>query len=301
MQIKNSRGFYFAIGLLTLIVVMACASLPSKNDSSVLSGSIIHASDESGNFEIYHLYFKGSNPIRLTNNTSDETSPYYIPSALQVGFLSDKSGKYQLYTMSLTGSDETAWKKNDTRIFGSAGVSPDGLQVAYVVQSDDKNSDLYLAKLDATEERQLTKTSGMSWDPSWSTDEKKIVYASNSDGDWEIYTVNVDDGKITKLTDNESLDGNPRWSPNGDRILFNSDRDGDWEIFTMDSDGGNVKAITENSSSDWAPSWSPDGLWIVYVSSRDGDDEIYIVDTEGKNQSKLTNNTVQDRYPIWIP
>lgn len=301
MQNKNSRGVYFAIGLLVLVIMMACISIPTKNDTSVPSGSIIHTSDESGNFEIYHLYIKGSEPVRLTNNTSDETSPYYIPSALQIGFLSDKSGKYQLYTMSLTGSDETAWKENDSRIFGSASVSPNGLQVAYVVQSSDKNSDLYLAKLDATEERQLTKASGMSWDPSWSKDEKKLVYASNSDGDWEIYTVNVDDGKITKLTDNSFLDGNPRWSPNGDRILFNSDRDGDWEIFTMDTDGGNVKAITENSSSDWAPSWSPDGLWIVYVSSRDGDDEIYIVDTEGKNQSKLTDNTVQDRYPIWIP
>jgi Tol biopolymer transport system component len=301
MQIKNSRGFYLVAGLLVLIVIMACALIPSTNDPSSPSGSIIYTSDESGNFEIYHLYLNSSKPIRLTNNTSDETSPYYIPSALQIGFLSDKSGKYQLYTMSLTGSDETAWKKNDPRIFGSASVSPDRLQVAYVVQSNDKNSDLYLAKLDGTEERQLTKASGMSWDPSWSMDGKKIVYASNSDGDWEIYVVNVDDGKITKLTDNSSFDGNPRWSPIGDQILFDSDRDGDWEIFTMDSDGGNVKAITENSSSDWTPNWSPDGRWIVYVSGRDGDDEIYIVDADGKNQSKLTNNSAQDRYPVWIP
>src|SRR5260221_5254224 len=103
MQIKNSRGFYLTVGFLVFIVVMACASVRSKNDSSVPSGSIIYTSDESGNFEIYHLYINSSKPIRLTNNTSDETSPYYIPSALQIGFLSDKSGKYQLYTMSLTG------------------------------------------------------------------------------------------------------------------------------------------------------------------------------------------------------
>lgn len=301
MQAHRSRRFHLLVASLVLMVVLACSSFLPKDDSSDPSGSIVLAADESGNFEIYHLYLGGSDPIRLTNNTSEDIAPYYIPSTQRIGYVSDKSGKYKPYTMSLIGSDEIAWKKNDSRVFGSPSISPDEKWIAFVIQLDDESSDLYIAKPDGSGEERLTRESGMDWDPSWSPDGKEIVYASDADGDWEIYVVNLESKDVVQLTDNKLYDGHPRWSPMGNRIVFDTERGGDWEIFTMDSDGKNVKAVTENSAADWMPAWSPDGQWIVYVSNRDGDAEIYIVDASGKNQSKLTNNDTQDLYPLWIP
>ena len=296
----RDRKHFFLLSCLALGIILACSSL-SPTLLNKPSGSIIFASDVSGNFEVYHRYFDGADPIRLTNNTSEDISPYYIPSSHDLGFVSDRSGKYQIYTMDLVGSDGVAWKKSDKRTFASPAISPDELQVVFVIQPDDKNSDLYLANADGTEERKLVKENGMDWDPSWSPDGTKITFTSDKSGNWELYVLTIADGNTVQLTDNKFFDGHPHWSPTGDKILFESDRDGDWDIYVMDADGKNVVAITQNASGDWMPNWSPDGEQIVYVSNRDGDDEIYVVDVNGQNQIKLTDNTAQDRYPIWIP
>jgi len=306
-KMKSLKSYQngIAAALVLWLLSLACSSLvPPSNvrdvPASAPSGSIVYSSDESGNFEIYHMNIKSLAKTRLTDNTSEEVTPFYFLPA-HFGFVSDKSGNYQIYRMDLDGSNQEVWKKDDKRLLFTPGISSDGEKIAYIVQNNSKNSDLYVSKSDGTEEKRLTRSSGMKWDPSWSLDGKEIVFSSDSDGDFEIDIINLEGGKTKKLTDNTFYDGRPRWSPDGNRILFESDRDGDWEIYVMDADGGNVTAITENSSVDWGASWSPYGKWIVYISSFDGDDEIYIVGIDGTHQLKLTNNTAQDRFPAWVP
>ena len=302
MEVQKSHHNITAAVLALWLLVLACSSSLPVSSTNVpdITGSIIYSSDESGNFEIYHTNVKTKVKNRLTDNTSQEITPFYFPPA-HIGFVSDKSGKYQIYQSAFDGSAQLSWNRDDKYGVFTPSVSPDGKRIAYVVQTSDKNSDLYVSNLEGDKVENLTDASGLDWDPSWSPDGRRIAFSTSTGDDWEIHIINVDDGRLTKLTENTFYDGRPRWSPVGDQILFESDRDGDWELYLMDADGENVRQITENGSVDWSPSWSPDGQWIVYASGQDGDEEIYIVGVDGTQQMKLTNNTAQDRFPAWIP
>jgi len=298
---SSYQNVVVAVSVLGLLAIACSSTLPMQPANvPAPPGSIIYSSDETGNFEIYHLNVNSFVRTRLTDNSSDDVTPFYFPPA-QFGYVSDKTGRNQIYTMGLDGSGQEIWKKDDKYGLFTPGLSPDGAQLVYVVQSTEKSSSLYITGVDGNEEERLTNAPGMAWDPSWSPDGKKIVYSTDAGGDWEIAIVNVSDGKMKALTENKHYDGHPRWSPDGKQILFESDRDGDWEIYVMDANGENVRAITENSSGDWLAAWSPDGKWIVYASNRDGDDEIFIIGLDGKNQRRLTNNFTQDRFPAWVP
>jgi len=75
------------------------------------------------------------------------------------------------------------------------------------------------------------------------SEDSKIAFESDRDGDSEIFVMNADGTGVTQLTDNDDGDWDPAWSPNGDKITFYSDRDGDSEIFVMNLDGGHVVSL----------------------------------------------------------
>ena len=137
--------------------------------------------------------------------------------------------------------------------------------------------------------QRLTGRGSYNWDPHWSPDGDRIVFASDRDGDREVFVMNADGTHIRQLTDNTATDWNASWSPDGRRIVFQSDRDGDEEIFVMDSDGANQRQLTANTSYDGRPFWSPDGLWIAFDSRRDGDNEIFVMDSHGIDQRRVTD------------
>ena len=133
--------------------------------------------------------------------------------------------------------------------------------------------------------------------------EKKIVFASNRDGDWDIYSMDLNGDNLLQLTNHRTTDEDPAFSPDGRRIAFNSNRGLSPELYVMDSDGNNVIRLTHDSFLKSRPSWSPDGRRIAFSSFRldVGNSEIYAMDADGANEKNLSQHEMQDLLPSWSP
>jgi Tol biopolymer transport system component len=144
------------------------------------------------------------------------------------------------------------------------------------------------------------------WDPTWSPDGKRILFASDRDGLTQLFTVNLQGRQLTRLTNLPAIRGRSDWSPDGRYIVTYSGEAWNREVYIMDADGSNARQLTPSGGNSQGPSFSPDGQWVVFTAYFDhpGDDhgcEIYIIRIDGTDLRRLTNNDYCDYQPRWGP
>jgi Tol biopolymer transport system component len=217
-------------------------------------------------------------------------------------FLSDRDGGRQMHLIAPAGG-AIAPLYPDTNlpgsgvIYGRPAISPDGRWIAFTMLGD-----VWVARADGTDLRNLTQAPGEDVYPAWSPDGTRIAFGSDRDGDYEIYVVNVDGTALLQVTNDSGEDDGPAWTPDGARIGFSSDRGGDFDIYVVTLIGGSLVNLTENPGSDALPAWSSDGQTIAFTSSRDGFYGLYLMDADGGNtRSVVTDINLYAYFPSWGP
>ena len=106
--------------------------------------------------------------------------------------------------------------------------------------------------------KQLTKLSGICYDPVWSPDGARVAFVSQENNSDDIWVINADGTKPRNLTPNSwQWDKHPSWSPDSRRIVFWSNREGHKQIHVMDADGRNVRNISNTEWEEYDPIWIP--------------------------------------------
>jgi LysM repeat protein len=166
-------------------------------------------------------------------------------------------------------------------------VAPAGGAVVNIFASwESGNSEIYVEYADGAVVNVTNHPGGDAY-PDLSPDGKRIVFASNRDGESHIFVMNVDGSGVTRLTDSVSGDTLPVWSPDGTRIAFQSLRDGNWEIYGMMADGSGQTNLTNHPARDLSPAWSPDGSQIYFETDRDGNlYDPYVMNADGSGQTR---------------
>ncbi len=178
-------------------------------------------------------------------------------------------------------------------------ISPDGMWVAYTVQSMDLKKD-------------------------------------KSDAD--IWMSPVAGGEAIRLTTSKKSENTPRWSPDGKYLAFLSDRDGDdTEVYLLDRRGGEAWQATEYKASVSDIAWSPDGKKLALIVAdvdpdapkegekddektekpividrrqfkRDGEgylreirEHLYVFDLGTQKTFQVTSGKYDDSEPVWSP
>lgn len=145
-----------------------------------------------------------------------------------------------LYVVDLINGDVT--RLDDGA--GSVEFSPDGQTIVYEKDLDDGfgfDSEICSILYDGTGFRQLTDNDWEDFDPAWSHDGKRIIFASQIDIFSDIFMMNADGSNQRNLSNSQIVqETGPSFSPNDSQIGFAADFDnGDDRngIYKMNANG----------------------------------------------------------------
>jgi Tol biopolymer transport system component/DNA-binding winged helix-turn-helix (wHTH) protein len=144
-------------------------------------------------------------------------------------------------------------------------VSPDGEWIVYRTEAEQE--DLYLSRVDGSEQRKLTDDPAKDRGPSWSPDGKRIAFYSDRGGKYEAWVINRDGSGLQQSTSSATRPiFFPLFFPDARQIIVNS-TDGS---FTVPLSGkGPATAIEplprypETGRVFRASSLSRDGAWLA--------------------------------------
>jgi Tol biopolymer transport system component len=95
-------------------------------------------------------------------------------------------------------------------------LSPDGSLLAYVRDGDEGTNQIFIARIDGTEVRQMTHDPMGAFEPAWSPDGTRIAYTGSATGGGsrKLFVLDVASGESTQITDEGLVEG-PSFTPDG--------------------------------------------------------------------------------------
>jgi len=153
---------------------------------------------------------------RLTGSTVWDDLPAFSPDGHRIAFVSNRTGKIQIWTANADGSDS---KQVTFESFASTTPqwSPDGKLLAFSSEVDG-NWDVYVMRADASETRRLTREHSQEVNPSWSRDGEWIYFRSDRTGVNQMWKTRLDGGVAVRVTSGQGSEGFE--SPDGKRLYY---------------------------------------------------------------------------------
>jgi TolB protein len=171
-----------------------------------------------------------------------------------------------------------------------AVLSPDGKTIAFSYSTSESINDnnLWLYTLETKRMRKLTNLTSLQYEPSWSSDGKKLYFVSaTSSLEQDLWVVDVAKGDKKQLTVGSMFNMNvAESSSNG--LVYSSNRTGNYELWWKE-EGNKIRKVTNNPSLDGSPSWLNSGKKVVYESYRGGVANIFSLNLETISEEKLTS------------
>ncbi len=279
---------------------------------------------------------------------------YFSPDGSQMVFQSERQDEnpfYQIYLMDLKkkkiqrispgfGKTSCSWIHPGLEkvMFSSTHDDPDfnkkvkeefesrkNPKAAKYSWSFDDQFKIYDYNLKTKKYKTLFGPKGYSAEGSYSSDGKKIAFASNfrayqgilsaqdhkkleADPSYfiDLFIMDADGKNLKQLTHTPGYDGGPFFSPDGTHLTWRRfSVDGkSAEVFTMKIDGQEEKQITHLQAMSWAPFYHPSGDYLIFTSNKLGyqNFELFIVDSEGQREPVQASFLPGfDGLPVFLP
>jgi TolB protein len=234
----------------------------------------------------------------------DASYPLVSPSAPQILFLSNRTGKNQLYIISADGSGERRLTNSSVDI-AAAQWLPGGKSILYTTMLGDRTSvyerpstSAHLVRADprGLDPRQMTDDESSVRGGVWSPDGRQIAYTVSNKSGTSIWVMNFDGSnphQVTHLTPQQGAAQMPAWSPDNQLLAFQANATTPrtkatlW-ILDLRTSAAREVLPHDNGFRDEAPSWFSDGKRLAFQSNRSGRTEVWAVDTDNSALQQLT-------------
>lgn len=237
-------------------------------------GTVAYTLRENGQTNLWAVPITSRQPIRLTNDPSDERDPIWSPDGTKLAYASNRDGNWELYIYD-TLTAQTQRMTFNLAFEGSPSWSPDSNWLVYETYQTG-NMDIYVlpvTDVNATVQAIVQHPSGdfrPAWSPQQGQDGRLIAFVSWRDGNGDIYVVSLDDvGSPFNLTNTPTIhEDYPVWSPDGLYLAYSAVDAGIEKVFvkSMADPGAPPQVIGRGK----APSWSPDGNALIAAVDTNG-------------------------------
>jgi Tol biopolymer transport system component len=272
-----------------------------------------------------HTSLRSAEPIRLTHIVN--SYPAGSPDGSTIVFQSNRTGRFQIYTMNIDGGAvrQLTDREGDN---GGPSYSPDGQHILFASWRDAANGggcDVYVMSADGGNVRRLTQDGMDNSHPHWSADGARIIFnssrttpaADRTDPKKEqddIFSMRPDGSDLQQLTHCNTICTYAHYSPDMKKIVYRkvtntpglnwdlSEAKRNSEVFVANADGSGEVNITNHAAFDGWPVWSPDGNSIAFASNRSGPEnhgQIYIVKPDGTGLRRLSTLPGSYVQPAW--
>lgn len=216
----------------------------------------------------------GGEPVRVTDESSLNTSPTWIGDGRTLAFVSNRDGPRDIYTVPVgaSGPDIARLSRLTTGLGAhTLAATRDGQAVAYSVLHMQAN--VWALPIDqrrvatVADAQQVTHGEQTVEGPAVSPDGRVLVFDSDRSGRHDLWKLHLDaaDAEPTPLVDWPSDDFRPGWSADGRWIAFHTIREGVRTAGIVSASGGAPRLVfPRDAAYSHSPALSPDGRRLVF-------------------------------------
>jgi TolB protein len=230
---------------------------------------------------VHPIQYGFGQSTRVTLERALELDPALSPDGRMIAYAAGAIGRTQIFVRQVAGGAVLNLTRQLSGGHRWPRWSPDGTQIAFLVQSAGSNDTIQVVPALGGVPRVLVRAAYLGGH-SWSPDGNEIAYAAGG----RIYKQPIAGGEPRFLI--EKLEASsPSWSPDGTQIAFvvgnfafNFGHEAlanisPSSIWMVPAAGGAAVAITSDTALNVSPVWAPDSKSILCVSDRGGIRDIY--------------------------
>jgi Tol biopolymer transport system component len=245
------------------------------------------------------VHASGGAPVQVTDGTSFNTSPAWLPKPDELLFISDRDGGRDLYQVRLDDSGHPLAQPQRITTglnASSVSISGDGKRLAYAAFNQTAN--VFASPLPsrgtipASRARQVTVGNQIIENIDISPDRHWLAFDTNRNGNQDVYKAPIDGGEPEQLTDDPQDDFVNSWSPDGETILYHTFRNGNRDVYAVPASGGEPMPMVVSPAHDRDGNWFHDRRGLLFASDRSGRFELYVEPRLGNGwgtPTQLTN------------